>query len=81
GSYLMATILAAWSDRRGLVLFALAVPVQFGSYAILSKLWPDFELTHLMTTKAIVQTLLALGLSSLVAQNIYTRFVSLKAGV
>ncbi|MDO8884248.1 MAG: hypothetical protein Q7V11_14995, partial [Pseudotabrizicola sp.] len=24
GSYLMATILAAWSDRRGLVLFALA---------------------------------------------------------
>lgn len=75
GSYLMATLLAAWSDRRGLVLFALAVPVQIGSYAMLAALWPDFELAHLMTVKAIVQLLLAFGLAGLVAQNIRKRSV------
>ncbi len=79
GSYLMATLLAAWSDRRGLVLFALAVPVQFGSYALLASLWPDFELAHMMAVKAGVQLLLALGLAGLIAQNICNRATSKNA--
>ncbi len=69
GSYLMATLLAAWSDRRGLVLFALAVPLQFASFGALATIYPTFELADMMTVKATVQALLALGLLGLVVQN------------
>lgn len=79
-SYLFATLLAAWSDRRGLYLMVLAVPVQFGSYGVLAWVLTGVELADLIALKAVVQIGLMLGMSGLVAGHILRQRRSVSRG-
>jgi O-antigen/teichoic acid export membrane protein len=69
-SYLIAMFLAAWGDKRGLILIVAAVPIQFGAYAVAAQVMTRFGVTEMIMTKACVQAVLTLSLIALTAHRL-----------